>query len=209
MPYYAQLAHSRRMSRLAQSMPAPIMSSGLPSALVPPVAATIPSAGGAPALAAPGNASALPPGTVLQYSAQTVLSPSGKPPLGQRAAAAIGASLAQHGAQLIANTMPNFGAPASGYPIALTVQLLNSFQSTDAVQGAIDIAVESVAGLSLVSSAASVAGTTIPGQSLGPATPAPSGPVDNLSTFLIRYWPWVTVGALALVAYSEARGSRG
>jgi hypothetical protein len=207
MPYY------KKLGRLAQGSPAqgsaitqgsPISPSGLPTSMLPPAAVSIPSAGGTPAVITPGSGNAaLPPGTVLQYSAQAAISPGGAPPSAQQVAASIGATLAPQGIQLAQNTIPNLRGPATSYRVVLVVQLVQAFPTQEAVQGAIDAAIGQVAGIAEVFSKISVVGTTIPGQSLGPATPAPHK-VSNLDTFIHQHWALLLVGALALVAYTQA-----
>ena len=200
MPYYRQL------SRLAQS---PLTPGGIPVAITPVAAVSVPSSGGVPVSAAPAASTAgMPPGTVLRYSAQLVLAPNTAAGLTtQQMTAQIGAQLAPLGIQLAQNKMPALiGRPQNTYSVTLTVQLLNSFPTVESVQGAIDNAVNSVPGLSVLSSAAAVAGTSVAGQTLGPATPEPSA-LDNLTGFVRKNWPWLTIGGLLLVGYSE-KGTR-
>jgi hypothetical protein len=201
MPYYRQLG------RFAQHNPtaSPVNpATGLPNALTPPIAAGIPSAGGVPSISAPLSTQGMPPGTILTYTATVILEPRTAPLSPQQTAAIIGASLSPLGVQLIANKLPNFGAPAKTYTVSLTVQLLNSFPTTSSVQGAVDQAVDSAPGLAVLSSSVAVAGTSVAGQTLGPSTP-PSSSFENISGFAQKYWPWLLIGAALWVGLSEAR----
>lgn len=198
MPYYARLA------RLGNGQ-SPVNAAGIPRALTPPSTVSIPSGGGVPSVSAPAASTAgMPPGTVLQYSARVILAAHALAFTPQQIAAMIGDSLSKMGVQLAGNTMPNFGLPAKSYAVALTVQLLNSFPTTESVQGAIDQAVNQVPGIAVLSSAAAVAGTSVAGQSLGPATPPPSA-LDNLAGFVRKNWQWLAIGAALWVGISESR----
>lgn len=201
MPYYRQLA------RLAQNGQSPLNAAGVPRALTPPETVSIPSSGGVPTVSAPAASTAgMPPGTILQYGAKVIFAAHAVAMTPQQIAATIGAQLSNLGIQLISNVMPNFGVPARSYSVTLTVQLLNSFPTTASVQGAIDQAVNGVPDIAVLSSTAVVAGTSVAGQTLGPATPPPST-LDNLAGFVRKNWPWLTIGGLLLVGYSE-KGTR-